>query len=164
VGSFGCGQEPVTGFCENGNEPLCCTKGGEILGLPNDYQRLKQDFVLDVIRRGRTRYAHDYAGLFHFPQQHELMRLVKNFHTRLAAWRAMLPFTKISTALYWSKSDGRLLSMHSAKSPSSLRHFQTPRDCVTSYFANTPTSFMLLLVDWLVIASCWSTEPAIQHT
>jgi len=25
------GQGPVAGFCEHGNEPSCCTKGGEFL-------------------------------------------------------------------------------------------------------------------------------------
>jgi len=44
--SFGYGQGAMMGFGENGNESLCCTKGGEILGLLNDYQRLKQDSVL----------------------------------------------------------------------------------------------------------------------
>ena len=40
---FGSGQGAVMGFGENGNVSSCCTKGGEILGLQNYYQRLKQN-------------------------------------------------------------------------------------------------------------------------
>jgi len=43
--SFGPGREAVTGFGENGN---LSEKGGEILGLQNDYQRLKQDCLVTL--------------------------------------------------------------------------------------------------------------------
>jgi hypothetical protein len=36
------GKGSVEGSCENGNEPLSCIKGGELLDQPNEYQLLKK--------------------------------------------------------------------------------------------------------------------------
>jgi len=50
--SFGSGRGAVTGFGENGNVSSCCTGGGEILGLQNDYLRLKQDCPVTLSEGG----------------------------------------------------------------------------------------------------------------